>query len=159
TDTLLADSTNGINEPQDLALDPTGRFLYVANFLGNTITQIDLTTNTITPFISNFSAPEGMAFDASGKFYAVRGSFVGTSQVCAITGGVVVRCSPAFDPTNSLDGMVFDPFSGFLYVTSQKGNTVYKVDPATLTGTALLDGVGNPIAVPAGDGVITNFHG
>jgi len=153
-DTLLAGPAQGINSPQDLALDPGGNIIYTANFLGNSITKTDLTTLVTTPLITNFARPEGMAFDAAGRFYALAGGFGGVANLYEInpTTGAIVRTSAAFDPTNTLDGLVFDPFSGLLFANSQGGNALYSIDPATLIATKVA-------TVPAPDGLITDTHG
>ncbi len=154
TDTLLAGPAQGINSPQDLVLDPTGNIIYTANFLGNSITKTNLTTLVTTPLITNFARPEGMAFDAAGRFYAQGGGFGGVSFLYELNPntGAIIRTSAAFDPTNTLDGLVFDPFSGLLFSNSQGGNALYSIDPATLIVTKVA-------TVPAPDGLITDTHG
>jgi uncharacterized repeat protein (TIGR01451 family) len=154
TDTLLAGAAQGINSPQDLALDPNGNIIYTANFLGNSITKTNLTTLVTTTLINNFPRPEGMAFDAAGRFYALAGGFGGVSNLYEInpTTGAILRTSLAFDPTNTLDGLVFDPFSGLLFANSQGGSALYSIDPATLIATKVAN-------VPSPDGLITDTHG
>lgn len=154
TDTLLAGPANGINSPQDLALDPNGNIIYTANFLGNSITKTNLTTLATTPLITNFPRPEGMAFDSTGRFFANAGGFGGVSNVYQIdpNTGAILKTSAAFDPSNSLDGLVFDPFSGLLFATAQLGSALYSIDPNTLIATKVAD-------VPSPDGLITDTHG
>jgi sugar lactone lactonase YvrE len=151
TDTLLASGVNGLSEAQDVVLDPGGNTILVSNYFGNSITRTNLTTLTTTTLISGFSNAEGLAYDGSGDLFALggtRGSATFLYQIDPIT-GAILRQSAAFDSTNSLDGLTYDPFSGLLYATSILGNTLYSIDPTNLATVHNLGSIGGPDGLTA----------
>ncbi len=154
TDIIIADDTKGINIPADLALSPDGSYLLVSNFGAQTITKTLLTAGFPTTVLVNAMGPEGLAFDASGRLYALIGYGTADSRLVELnpSTGAILRSSIAFDPTFSLDGLTFDPFSGLLYATSMGGNALYSINPATLAATKIG-------TIPSPDGVITDSHG
>ena len=156
TDVQIASSANGINTPQDIVLEPGGNSVLVSNFLAGTITRTNLTTLVTTTLVSKLPFPEGLAYDAAGHLFANAGwGPNGTnSAVYQInpTTGAIVKTSTNFDPTQTLDGLVYDPFSGLLYATSKNGEALYSIDPSTLIGTS----VGT---VPVPDGPASDGHG
>lgn len=152
----MMDSTlvsTGLNGPQDIALDPGGNSLLISNFSGNNITRTDLNTLMTTTLVASIPGPEGIAYDNAGHLFVLAG-FGSTAmlyQIDPVT-GAVLRMSAAFDPTNSLDGLTFDPFSGLLYATSKFGNALYSINPSTLAATNI-GTIGQP------DGLTTNSNG
>jgi uncharacterized repeat protein (TIGR01451 family) len=163
TDTLLADSSNGINSPQDIYLElptantgcPAGHTcVLVSNFLGGSVTRTDLTVPGTTVLKSTFPRPEGIAYDSTGRLFVLAGGFGGISQVFQINPvtGATINTSAAFDPTNTLDGLSFDPSTNLLFATSQAGNAVYSIDPSTLVAV-------NRGSVPTPDGITNNGAG
>ncbi|MDM0078948.1 beta-propeller fold lactonase family protein [Variovorax sp. J2P1-59] len=90
-------SVNG--SPQaSMVFDPSGRFLYVANSVSNTITAFTLSADGLTSVAdTNFATdamPIGLAFHPSGKFlYAVNqiGGTVSKFTVNPLTGGLSGR--------------------------------------------------------------------
>jgi len=155
SDVLLADSTNGINSPQDIVIEPGGNTVLVSNFLGNTITRTNLTTLATTTLVSNIANPQGLAYDPAGHLFAIKGfASVGTTsfvvQIDPVS-GAILHSSIAFDSTNTLDAMVYDPFSHLLYATSQE-NGVFSIDPTTLVAI-------NVGGVPKPDGLTTDAQG
>jgi len=76
--------------PDDIVVDPTGRFLYTTNLSSNNVTgfQIDATTGALsaipgTPFSTGLG-PLRMAFEQSGKFAYVLDANASTISVYAI---------------------------------------------------------------------------
>jgi hypothetical protein len=172
TDVLLADSTNGINSPQDILLEPGGGSVLVSNFLGNSITRTNLTTLATTPLVIGIANPQGLAYDNVGRLFAITGfSSVGTTsfvvQIDPVT-GAILHTSLAFDPTNTLDSLIFDPFSKLLYASSQGGNAIYSIDPTTLVAIKVgtipkpdgltTDGTGLLYAASRGDFAVHSFN-
>ncbi len=163
-DTLVAGAAQGIVNPFDMILDPTGQFLYVSNMSdglggGNKITITDLTmplpnaTTCPTPVIS----PQGLAFDTAGNLYVlaqntpampgVSGIYRINKVTCA-----VLQSNVGFDPANSLDGLTYDPSTNRLFAASNAGNSIYSIDPATLAAVKIA-------TVPRPDGLINDSHG
>jgi len=150
-DTTIA--STGLNAPQDLVLDPGGNSILVSNFAGDNITRTNLTTLTTTTLVPSIPTPEGIAYDNTGRLFVLAG-FGATAMLYQIdpTTGAIVRMSAAFDPTNSLDGLTFDPFTGLLYASSKFGNAIYSIDPTTLA-TNNVGAIGQP------DGLTSDSNG
>ena len=155
TDTVLATGANGLSDPQDIVLEPGGNSVLVSNFLTGTITRTNLTTLVTTTLVAGVVHPEGLAYDGAGNLFALLG-FGGTStlnQINPVT-GAILKTSAAFDSTNSLDGLTYDSFTGFLYATSKVGSVIYKINPATLAAT-LVPGSN----IPTPDGLFSDNNG
>lgn len=162
TDVLLSDSTNGVNFPQDMILEPSGNSLLVANFSGNKITRVNLAG----PFpngtvFTTISTPEGMVFDTGGRLFVNAGfgtAGAGIYQLDPVT-GAILKQNIGFDPANQPDGLTFDPSTNRLFATSSGipgpgggSNSIFSIDPNTLAAVKIG-------SVPAPDGVINDFHG
>lgn len=141
TDILLA---SGLRAPQDMTFDPTGNFVLVSNFQGivanGTISRINLNAafpnSTLLP-LSAVPGPNGIVFDAAGRLFVV-GGFGTIARLFQLdpTTGAILKTSAAFDSSNSLDGLVFDPFTGFLFATSRDSGSLYRIDPAAFVASA-----------------------
>lgn len=135
-------STGGITEvptspfnagltPQGLALDPTGRFLYVANQQSQDVTgfSVDASTGALTelpgsPFrIGN--SPEAIGIDPTGRFLYV--SAIGTQgqstyvfMIDASTG--VLSAGPGSPEGLSATAFTFGPIEGLEYLSQGSPN-------------------------------------
>ena len=163
TDLLLAGSTQGIDGPRDIVLDPTGSSVFVSNFNAGTITRTDLSLLTTTTVISGFPSPQGLAFDSTGRLFVVAGgegdcnSFAGNSSVFQIdpnTGMIVNTSTINFDPTNSLDGLVFDYFTGSLFTIPRCSAVLSAVDTNTLNPIVSIT-----LSASFADGIASDGHG
>jgi sugar lactone lactonase YvrE len=102
-------STN-LNNPTGLAFDTSGN-LYVANFLGNTISKFNSSGGYVSN-ISGLSGPVGLAFDSTGILYVASGiNTIGKFNASDTYIGSIS------DPNlNSPTGLAFD-ISGNLYAS------------------------------------------
>ena len=130
---------------QDMIFDPaavstaagySGHSLLVSDDL-NGITRIDITTPANTPSVLVSSAnclnPQGLAY-VNGNLFANCGGFLGTPANNGVyefnpVTGALINSNKGFDPTGTLDGLIYDPFTGLLYATSQCGGVIYSIDP------------------------------
>jgi 6-phosphogluconolactonase len=155
--------------PWAIAVDPAGRFAYVANEGGLAPTSIsmytiDATTGalTFTGLIRAQGRAVAVTVDQSGKFAYVASwgapngatgttGKVSTYSIDAATGalGLVGTISAGIDPVS----VVVDPTGKFAYVANSGSNNIsmYTVDATigTLTFTGVLAGTG-PLAVTPG---------
>jgi DNA-binding beta-propeller fold protein YncE len=103
--------TASVGEPTDLALDPSGNSIWVANRTGNNLLEFDtgsasstptpLKTITITGQAS--LAPQSLAFDARGRLWVGGGSAVFSLPAISATGEVTADKSfTASFPVTSL---------------------------------------------------------
>jgi DNA-binding beta-propeller fold protein YncE len=151
-DELLANSSNGLNAPIDLALEPGGNTALVSDFNAGKIFRINLTTKNVTTLGTYGGNPEGITYDNSGRLFANLGNRNGgaagkfVAQLDPVTGAILAQ-SPGL---NSLDGLTFDPFTGKLFAASLFGNGIYELNPNNLAAAPLFFGG------PAGDDGITS---
>jgi 6-phosphogluconolactonase len=149
------------SDPEDMAVDPSGRFAYAANLVSNasdeaTISMytINPTTGTLTPTnpptVPTGFFPQGIAIDPLGRFVYTANSDDNTVSMFTInksTGVLTPTTPPAVAAGWSPDGLRVDPSGRFVYVTNQDDDTVsmYTIDQTTgvLTPTS-------PATVPTG---------
>jgi 6-phosphogluconolactonase len=158
--TSPATIATGIN-PEDMAVDPLGRFVYVANLVSNTSDEATISMYTLNPITGVLTPtspatvptgffPQAITIDPMGKFVYTANSDDNTVSMFAVnqTTGVLTPTSPANVAAGwSPDGMTVDPTGRFAYATNQDDGTVsmYTVNSTTgvLTPTT-------PATVPAG---------
>ena len=81
--TTILTSTNGLNNPNGMAVDASGN-QYVANFSANSIVEYS-TTGTVTTYaMGSGTGPIGIVFDSSGNAYVLDQT---SKQVVKFTGG------------------------------------------------------------------------
>jgi 6-phosphogluconolactonase len=146
---------------EGLAVDPAGRFAYVANLMSNatdaaTIAMytIDARTGVLTPTtpatVPTGYFPQGIAIDPSGKFVYTANSDDNTVSMFTINSstGVLTPTTPAAVAAGWSPGFVtVHPSGKFAYASNQDDDTIsmYTINSNTgvLTPTT-------PAAVPAG---------
>jgi DNA-binding beta-propeller fold protein YncE len=73
------------NSPRSVAVDPTGRFAYVTNYISDSISvyTIDPSTGALTPgtAVAAGNAPASVALDPTGRFAYVANAFADTVSV------------------------------------------------------------------------------
>jgi 6-phosphogluconolactonase (cycloisomerase 2 family) len=134
-------------------VDPTGRYLYVANSGGNTVSGFAMQNGIATPVSGSPFAvgnqPVALQTDPSGKFLYVTDFADGTVTVLAInrTTGALTAVSGSPFGGGSGAGAVsiaVDPVGSFAYVANQTAATItaYSID---LT-TGALSASGSPLS-------------
>lgn len=149
------------SDPEDMAVDPSGRFAYVANLVSNasdlaTISMYTINSSTgvliptTLPTVPTGFFPQGITIDPLGRFVYTANSDDNTVSMFTInqnTGVLTPTTPPAVAAGWSPDGLTVDPSGRFAYVTNQDDDTVsmYMIDQTTgiLTPTS-------PPTVPTG---------
>jgi len=149
TQTTPATVSTGGNEfgAEEMAVDPAGRFAYVANLVSNaqdlaTIAMytIDPSTGILTPTtpptVPTGYFPQGIAIDPSGKFVYTANSDDNTVSMFTInqTTGVLTPTMPPTVATGwSPLSITVDPSSRFAYAANQDDDTVsmYTINSST----------------------------
>ena len=152
---------SGYPGPSRLAIDPTGKFLYVGlNGTVNANNQVaafsinsstgELTAVTGSPFMTG-NGPLSVAVDQTGKYLYTANSFDNTISGFAIdpTTGALTSVSGSPFSTGALGAFPFalamDPLGMFLYTGNQASNNVSGLSINTTTG-ALTAIPGSPFA-------------
>ena len=137
-----------------LAVDPNGRFAYVASYYPNTVTgyTINPTTGVLTivggsPFATG-NSPSSMAVDPSGKFAYVTipdPDHVWGYTINPDTGALTPIANSPFIAGEAPHSVAVDPSGKFAYVVNLFGNNVsgYSINPVTGALTAI---TGSPFA-------------
>jgi YVTN family beta-propeller protein len=143
TNTVVGSPITVGNGPTGVAVNPTGRRVYVANFNDDTVSVIDGTTNTVigSP-IPVGDGPRGIVVNPAGtRVYVANWLGNSVSVINAATNTVMGVPVPVGD---NPWGIVANPSGTRVYVANWLGDSVSVIDTATNTV------VGSPI--PVGDG-------
>lgn len=134
-------------DPENMVVDPLGRFAYAANLVSNaqdlaTISMytIDPSTGVLTPTtpatVGTGFFPQGIGIDPSGKFVYTANSDDNTVSMFTInqSTGVLTPTTPSSVPTGwSPLSITVHPSGKFAYAANQDDDTVsmYSVNPST----------------------------
>ena len=116
-------STSG--SQSDIAINPAGTFAYVTNFSLDTVSVVNLSTNTITTTISVGDGPNNVAINPAGTFaYVVNRIGDSVSVIDTSTNTVTSTISVGALPIS----ININPAGTFAYVTNYNSNTVSVID-------------------------------
>ncbi|MBN8886745.1 MAG: YncE family protein [Rudaea sp.] len=162
---IVTTITVGIR-PQIIAINPAGTTAYVTNTVDNTLSAINLATNTVTATIKVGGYPVGVAFTPDGtKAYVTLADKSRVAVIDAVNNAALSTIALSY--SNPI-GIVIDPAGKFAYVSDyafgdygQKG-AVSVIDLAAgVETTAIPVGAGpNAIAISS-DGVtvyVANYY-
>ena len=149
--------------PQNLALDPSNRFLYTSNTGVSSISlfTVDTATGELTPgsteMLSGTSTPQGMAIDPTGQFLYIAIQDTGGDEIEFFTidsasGNLTFKSS--FPSQHQLPTQIsIDPSGQFLYVTCpNSGFGLSQIDAYSIVPTGASAGSLNPLgAMPVDD--------
>lgn len=141
-------STGG--NPDDVVIDPTGKFLYVAGFGNSMVNEFSLASDgslkAIASISSGGSHPQSLTIDPSGKFLVVANHDSASVGVFAINGTTGKLSAVSGSPFATGHGPVsvrIDPTGSFVYVANQTDNTISAFALNSTTG-ALTRVAGSP---------------
>jgi YVTN family beta-propeller protein len=132
-------------DPASLAVDPTGKFVYVANSGSSNVSMytINTTTGALTSIgqVSAGMNPSSVAVDPTGKFAYVTNS--GSADVSMYTIGVTTGALTFMGSVmagSAPSSIAIHPSGKFAYVTNFGSNSVSTYSINTTTGTLTLIG-------------------
>jgi 6-phosphogluconolactonase len=135
--------------PDALTIDPSSKYLYVANSGDNTVGQYTIgsdgsLTAMSTPTIPSGQRPVGITIDPTGSYVYVANEFENTiSQYTVGADGALTAMSTATVPAGAnVSAVAIDPSGKFLYATNRGAATVSQFTIGT--GGALVP-MTNPI--------------
>jgi DNA-binding beta-propeller fold protein YncE len=150
----LTGATTGSGALRDLALTPSGNSVLVSSFAGGAVYKVNITSGAVSTFTTG-KLPQGIVFTSAGNLFLNLGS--GIEQLNPTTGASINS-----NLTNgSLDGLTYDPKTGFLYATSSTtgGASILQINPTTLAEKTLtISGNGIPTSLNL-DGIETTGNG
>ena len=139
----------GLNGPDGLAYGPDN-YLYVANYGGNTVSQLG--TNGNPTFASGLDGPTGLAFDNNGNLYVANGL---DGVLDRVTPGGVVTAFATLAQNDAPSGIAYGP-DGNLYVACSGSDRIAQISPAGAVAYLTPSGLGEPVflvAVPEPGGL------
>lgn len=145
-----------ITQPEGLVVTLDNAFLYVVNQDANSVSKIDLATNTLLSTIPVGSSPYSLGMTPDGQFIYVANQFDATVSVIDTTTDTVPATIPCTDPF----AFAFRPDSAFVYVLNIGGDVnVIQVSSQTVIATPNANaGVQQIFARPNGQHVyVSNF--
>jgi YVTN family beta-propeller protein len=136
-------------QPDGVLYDPGNGQIYVSQpafgfVYGDTLSEIDPTSNTVVRNLTVGSGPEGMAYDAASREILLALSQADAVEMINDTTGSV---SAAVNLPGQPWGVAFDSVSGLVYVSVSTTNQVAVVDPAKGLLDGSIDVVANPYGV------------
>ena len=143
-----------------IAIDPSGRFAYVANFRGNSVSafKIDQRTGGLQPIDSYAagSTPDAVTVDPLGKFVYVANltsNDVSGYAINQTTGALTQITGSPFTTGNGPRSLAVDPNERFMYVANQGSENIWGYTINATTGALAPLGT-SPYAV--GDAGLTS---
>lgn len=144
------------NTPYNLAISPNGQTIYVSNFGNNTVSIIDVATNTVTGIVSDpdstFHGVYGVVFNPNGQTAYVMNSdspysiSIINTATNTVTGTIDTTAAPLVEP--------------FYMAITADGTTGYvaNADSANVTVVDLTTNVATQnITLPGPDNYVTNI--
>lgn len=138
--TSITSAISAGNTPFELAVDPTGRYVYTANFGASTISSfvINQTTGVLTTAavdLAGGTGPYGIAVDPTGRFVYVTNSSADTVSMYSINQatGELTSITSDIASGDAPFGIAVDPTGRFVYVTNATSNDVsmYSINQTT----------------------------
>jgi YVTN family beta-propeller protein len=116
-ETVIANITVGI-EPWGVAITPNGEYVYIANFGGGAVMEIDTATGGVTSTMYVGDSPLGIAITTNGEYaYVTRAS--GIVSVINMESKIVISSIPVGSQPY---GVAITPDGEYVYVTNGYGS-------------------------------------
>src|SRR5262245_1353490 len=124
----------------DMALEPGGNTLLVANAFGTTVSRVNVSTGLFQTNLNFGVRPDGIAYDNSGNLFVVLNRNT-LARVNPTTGAVLqslMLLTATGAATVNADGLSFNPTTGKLYVSLDQSNGGYWIVPTDLSTQQLI---------------------
>jgi sugar lactone lactonase YvrE len=149
--TVILSTANGLNKPTGLAVDPSGN-VYVANSVGNTITEYT-TGGAVNTFpLATGATAYGLVFDSFGDAYVLES---GLNSVVEYSGGMTGTPSTIITGLNTPTGIAIDG-SGNLYIANSGNNSIAKY---ASTGGSAIFSTTDPAGYSVSGGIAVDASG
>ena len=126
----------GFNVPEGIAIAPDGQYAYVSNWDNNTISVVNLATNTISNTITGFlNAPWGIAFTPDGQYAYVTEYAGGEIRIVDTSTNTLLPLSSFSSVGLGIgpQGISIAPDGQYAYVADfRTANSVYVVEKISL---------------------------
>src|ERR1700733_5059711 len=145
TVSVIATSSNTVvatigcaNHPQQLAVTPHGKFVYVPDFL-TSVFVIETSSNNVVDIIGGFNAPYDIAITPDGRYAYVSNDGNSTVSLIDITTNTVISPTIVLEP--DIVYLAITPDGKYMYAPNYGSSNVQVIEVATNTV------VGPPIEV------------
>lgn len=127
--------------PTGIAVSPLANQVFVANTASDTVSVIDIATNTVVNVIAVGAGPRGVAVSPDGSLVYVANSASDSVSVISTASGTVIK---TIQVSGTPTGVTFNSAGNMAFVSSTASNTVTFID------TAQGEVVGSPVNVQSG---------
>jgi len=150
----FADTSEGPTGPRGVAVDPSGKYVYVTNHTSNDVAAYSITpaTGALTPIqgspFPTGQTPFDVVVDPSGAFVYVTNHLSGNVSaytLAAATGALTPVEGSPFTAGSEPHGVVVDPSGKYVYVANHASDNVSAYSITAATG-ALTELAGSPFA-------------
>ena len=125
--TFIRNWTEGFDFPSGMAYDPTDNVLYVANWDGENVTAINVTTGA-ERWSPTGEEPIGVAYDPAGRYIDIANELGNNVTVLvASTGANAANVPAGSEPW----GALYDPANGNVYVSDYLGGELTVINGTT----------------------------
>ena len=142
--------------PSSVAIDPTGRFVYVANFSDGNVSQYTINADgslaPMTPAtVTSIGGPQSVTVDPSGRFvYVANASDGNVSQYSIGTNGALTAITTAIASGAGAQSVTVDPSGRFAYVANSNDSNVSQLRIGVNGSlTTITPALANPGTLPA----------
>jgi len=144
TNTVVATISNVGPEPWNIAITPNGLYAYVTNFGRNSVSLVNISTNTEVEDITVGTSPVAVAITPNG-LYAYVANY-GSANVSVINTATNIAVATITVGTNPR-GVAITPDGLYAYVTNYGSANVSVINTATNTVVATITVGTNPYAI------------
>src|SRR6266480_211959 len=137
------------NYPVGAAYNSKNGYVYVANFVSNSVSLISGTTVVATVPIGYGANPYGVAYDGGNSYVYV--SNYGQNTVSVIDGTTVIGTVPV---GNLPRGVAYNSGNGYVYVANSFSNNVSVIDGTTVIATIPVEYALSGVAYNSGNGYV-----
>lgn len=134
TNTITGRQTSGLNFPAGIAITPNGTTAYIANYSGNTVSILNVSSGLITGSVSspNFNHPNTIAITPNGSTAYVTNSGNNTVSIIEVAGSTVTGTvsNPNF---NNPDGIAITSDGTRAYVANAASTSTSSISIIDLT--------------------------
>jgi 6-phosphogluconolactonase (cycloisomerase 2 family) len=131
------------SSPYGLAINPSGSYLYTANFGDNSISEFSINSDgSLTelpgsPIGEAYTSPVSLLIDNSGKYLYVANEGSGNLGAYAIgsDGGLTLLTNSPFGTNAQPSFIAMDPTENYLFVGNQKGGAIESFSLDTSSGS------------------------
>lgn len=134
----------GLLTPFEVAMAPSGAYVYVVTYFPNELAIINTSTNIVTGVIGGFGSPTGVAIAPSGKYAYISNQGYDTLSIVNTATNQITGAIYGF---NNPEGLAFAPNGAYAYVADYGSGNTLIVNTSSNEITGSIAGFQDPVAI------------